>query len=73
MRYRDLREWIAAARDLGEVRDVRGASWQEDIGRVTEMLHHTDDSPAVLFDDIPATPPATASWRTRTRRGAASR
>src|SRR5207248_6602605 len=31
-------------------------SWQEDIGRVTEMLHHTDDSPAVLFDDIPGYP-----------------
>src|SRR5437867_8805428 len=57
MRYRDLREWIAAARELGEVRDVRGATWQEDIGRITEMLHHTDDSPAVLFDDIPGYPP----------------
>ena len=56
MRYEDLRDWIAQARTLGEVRDVRGASWQEDIGRVTEMLHHTDDSPAVLFDDIPGYP-----------------
>jgi len=56
MRYRDLREWIDAARELGEVRDVKGASWQEDIGRVTEMLHHTDGSPAVLFDDIPGYP-----------------
>src|SRR5712691_8398627 len=56
MRYSDLRDWIREARSLGEVRDVRGASWQEDIGRVTEMLHHTDDSPAVLFDDIPGYP-----------------
>ncbi len=56
MSYRDLREWIEEARGLGEVRDVAGASWQEDIGRVTEMLHHTDDSPAVLFDDIPPYP-----------------
>src|SRR5256886_15648482 len=56
MRYRDLREWIDAARGLGEVRDVRGATWQEDIGRITEMLHHTDDSPAVLFDEIPGYP-----------------
>ena len=55
-RYGDLREWIAAARELGEVRDVKGATWQEDIGRITEMLHHTDDSPAVLFDDIPGYP-----------------
>jgi UbiD family decarboxylase len=51
--FDDLRGWIAAARELGEVRDVRGASWQEDIGRITEMLHHTDGSPAVLFDEIP--------------------
>jgi len=57
LRYRDLRGWIDAARALGEVREVRGASWQEDIGRVTEMLHHTDDSPAVLFDEIPGYPP----------------
>src|SRR5712664_2752470 len=56
MRYTDLRGWIAAAREIGEVRDVRGASWEEDIGRVTEMLHHTDGSPAVLFDDIPGYP-----------------
>ena len=57
VRYHDLREWIDAARGLGEVRDVRGATWQEDIGRITEMLHHTDDSPAVLFDEIPGYPP----------------
>src|SRR5256885_7505360 len=56
MEYRDLRDWIERVRDLGELRDVRGASWEEDIGRVTEMLHHTDDSPAVLFDDIPGYP-----------------
>src|SRR5207244_11956192 len=56
MEYTDLRDWIERVRDLGELRDVRGASWEEDIGRVTEMLHHTDDSPAVLFDDIPGYP-----------------
>ena len=56
MQYRDLREWIDAVRPLGELREVNGLSWQEDIGRVTEMLHHTDDSPAVLFDEIPGYP-----------------
>src|SRR6266550_5274294 len=56
MEYRDLRDWIERVRDLGEMRDVRGATWDEDIGRITEMLHHTDDSPAVLFDDIPGYP-----------------
>ena len=36
-KYGDLREWIAAARRLGEVRDVRGATWEEDIGRILEQ------------------------------------
>ena len=56
MEYRDLRDWIDCVRERGEVRDVSGASWQEDIGRITEMLHHTDPAPAVLFDDIPDYP-----------------
>jgi UbiD family decarboxylase len=56
MEYLDLREWLALARNLGEVRDVSGASWQEDIGHVTEMVHHTDDGPVVVFDDIPDYP-----------------
>src|SRR2546428_7443127 len=57
VRSRALRGWIDGARELGEVRDVRGATWQEDMGGITEMLHHTDDSPAVLFDEIPGYPP----------------
>ena len=36
MQYRDLRDWIERVRDLGELRDVREASCQEDIGRATE-------------------------------------
>ncbi len=35
MQYRDLRDWIERARDLGELREVRGATWEEDIGRIT--------------------------------------
>ncbi len=56
MEYTDLRDWIATVRELGEVRDVRGADWETEIGRVTEMVHHADDGPAVLFDDIPGYP-----------------
>ena len=36
--YDDLRQWMAEADRLGELRTVTGASWQEDIGRVTEIL-----------------------------------
>ena len=34
--YDDLREWLALADQLGEVRIVRGATWQEDIGLAAE-------------------------------------
>ncbi len=48
-----LRAWLKTVDALGELRVVNGADWQESIGRISEMLHHTDDSPAVLFDEIP--------------------
>jgi len=52
----DTRDWLDAVDRIGELKRVDGATWEEDIGRVTEMLHHTDDSPAVLFDNIPGYP-----------------
>jgi 4-hydroxy-3-polyprenylbenzoate decarboxylase len=54
--YTDLRDWLQAVDALGELRHVEGASWEEDIGRIAEMLHHTEESPAVLFDAIPGYP-----------------
>lgn len=54
--YDDLRGWIDQARKLDEVRDVEGATWQEEIGMATELLHHSDPAPAALFDKIPGYP-----------------
>jgi 4-hydroxy-3-polyprenylbenzoate decarboxylase len=51
--YDDLRSWIDQARKLGELRDVEGANWQEEIGMATELLQHSDPAPAALFDKIP--------------------
>ncbi len=51
--YEDLREWLAAAKDLGEVKAVSGANTEEEIGMATELLHHTAPAPAALFDEIP--------------------
>ena len=62
MEYDDLRSWIAAAESMGEVRHVTGASWQEDIGQISEMLIRDLRLATVLFDEIPATPRASASW-----------
>ncbi len=52
-----LRAWLRAVDDLGELKVIDGLDWQESIGRVSEMLHHTDDSPAVVFDRIPGFDP----------------
>ncbi|MBI2540991.1 MAG: UbiD family decarboxylase, partial [Deltaproteobacteria bacterium] len=54
--YHDLRSWLDLAGELGEVRLVEGASWQEEIGMATELLNHSDPAPAALFDKIPGYP-----------------
>ena len=54
--WRDTREWMARAEALGELRVVRGANWESEIGAITEMLDHAEDSPCVVFDDIPGYP-----------------
>lgn len=56
MAYKDLREWLEQVEKLGELHRVDGATWEEDIGRITEMLVHTDEAPACLFDNIPGYP-----------------
>jgi UbiD family decarboxylase len=54
--YDDLREWLADAERLGEVREIRGASWQEDIGLAAEAVLRAENGPCVVFDDIPGCP-----------------
>ena len=34
--YDDLRQWLDAARNFGEVKDVSGLSWERDIGMVAD-------------------------------------
>ena len=52
--YDDLREWLAAAEALGEVKNVKGATWQEDIGLAAEAILRDENGPCVVFDDVPA-------------------
>ena len=54
--YDDLREWLALAENLGEVRTVRGASWQEDIGLAAEAVLRAENGPCVVFEDVPGCP-----------------
>ena len=43
--YDDLRSWIEETRRLGEIKEVKGLSWQEDIGMVSEMALRDDNAP----------------------------
>src|SRR5215211_7972279 len=54
--YDDLREWLAMAERLGEVRTVKGANCEEDIGLAAEAVLRAENGPCVLFDDIPGCP-----------------
>src|SRR5260370_24076723 len=55
--YDDLREWLSEAERLGEVRMVRGANWQEDIGLAAEAVLRAENGPCVVFEDIDGCPP----------------
>src|SRR5229473_2939923 len=53
--YDDLRQWLEEARKLGEVKELSGLSYQQDIGMVAEMSAHADDAPCFVFEDVPGT------------------
>ena len=53
MQSRDLRGWIRAAEELGELKSIEGADWNVEIGAITELGHHRgEQSHALLFDNI---------------------
>ncbi len=55
--YKDQRGWLDQVDKLGELRKVENATWQEDIGLITEVVGHTRGSPAVLCDKVPGCAP----------------
>src|SRR3954470_23909206 len=60
MPFNDLREFIDAARKLGDVQDIHGATWDLEIGALTELFANRADHPLLLFDNISGYP---ASYR----------
>jgi UbiD family decarboxylase len=48
----DLRAWLAEAEKLGELRHVRGADWNLELGAISELNVKKDAPPALLFDEI---------------------
>jgi len=53
--YDDLRQWLDEARRLGEVKQVSGLTWEQDIGMVSGVAMHDDGAPCFVFDDVPGT------------------
>src|SRR5713226_3337601 len=53
--YDDLRQWLEEARKLGEVKEVSGLSWQQDIGLVSGVAMHEDRAPCFVFEQVPDT------------------
>ena len=50
--YKDLREYLKAVDQLGELRVVNGADWDLEIGAITEVASRATKPKVVLFDNI---------------------
>lgn len=55
MPYRDLREFVEALDERGELRTLHGADWDLEIGTMAE-INFERKGPALLFDDITGYP-----------------
>jgi len=55
MPYRDLREFLLALGEMGELRTVEGADWDLEIGTIAE-LNYERQGAALLFDKIKGYP-----------------
>jgi UbiD family decarboxylase len=56
VRYDSLRDWLDQIDQMGELKLVRGASWEEEIGAITDLAQHDESVAALLFDEVPGFP-----------------
>jgi UbiD family decarboxylase len=52
----DLRLWLSEVAKLGELKEVRGADWNLELGAISELNVKKDAPPALLFDEIKGYP-----------------
>jgi len=52
----DLRAWLEEVRALGELKDVRGADWNLELGAISELNVKKEHNSALLFDEIAGYP-----------------
>ncbi|MBI4522197.1 MAG: UbiD family decarboxylase [Deltaproteobacteria bacterium] len=70
MMFRDLREFISKAEEVGEYRVIEGADWDEEIGAIGDLMSQTPDSPLLVFDKIKGYP---AGYRVATNLAASAK
>lgn len=54
--FGDLRDYIRAVEEIGELKIIEGASWDLEMGALGEIYVERGDSPLLLFDKIPGCP-----------------
>lgn len=54
--FKDLRDYIRAVEEIGELKIIKGASWDLEIGALGEIYAESKESPMLLFDKIPGYP-----------------
>ena len=54
----DLRDFLAAVEEGGQLEKVNGAHWDKEMGAVVEVLYRerVEKAKAVLFDEVPGYP-----------------
>jgi UbiD family decarboxylase len=52
----DLRLWLREVERLGELKEVRGANWNLELGAISELNVKKEKPPALLFDEITGYP-----------------
>lgn len=53
--HTDLRDFLERIEALGELKHVKGAHWDLEMGCLSELIYHgsADQPPALIFEDIP--------------------
>ncbi|MDP2719559.1 MAG: UbiD family decarboxylase [Dehalococcoidia bacterium] len=48
----DVRDYIARVQAAGQLKEIKGADWDLEIGCLTSLLSKQDNCPAIIFDEI---------------------
>ena len=56
--HQDLRDFLDAVQKQGELKEVKGASWDVEMSSIVELIYREGEGtrPAVLFDETPGYP-----------------